>query len=301
MDKVNFLQTIFSIAGKPYFLYLEYCKDIVEKIIYFDKIKEQNILIVKDSDNNIIEDAIFCIIVKDNIICNNLTNYATEIINLLKYYNDKKDMYIYVYPEKINKDLFCSLQNILHYKSIYMNVPGIFSANMPEDLIVFFRTIVSEYLAIELCMKSGYIIEFFNETIQSNSNVAIISIRDAECSGIKYIGNNLKKNKEFMVSALKKCEKYIFECSVELLIDNDILQLAVKLSENLDKIYYYNYCIDKILKKNYELKYNKNFILFAVEIDGRNISKASIELQKDLDIMKMSEENYVYIDSENKF
>jgi len=249
-------------------------------------------LLVKDNDNNIIKDAIFSIIVKDNIICNNLTFTTTEIIDLLKIYN--KDVYIYIYPtEKIKKYLFVSLIIILYDTDPYADEFQIENINI--ELELFFRSIVSEYLAIELCKKNGEIIKFFNNSLKSNKNVAIACINEnlsTNYHGIYWIEDNLKNNKEFMLTALKISPRYIFYCSLNLLKDNDILEIGKKLSDDIN-FYIYNEEIDIILNdKKHNLKNNKNFMLFAVKINGKNISKASLQLQEDLDIIKTSNDNY---------
>jgi len=308
MNKIIFLQNILNIAGDKFSLYLEYFIDIeniFKKNLWWRHIDEKNIIIVKDSYNNIIEDAIFCIIVKDTIICNNLTNFSTEIINLLNLYIEE-DIYIYIYPtEKIKKNLLESLILVLYDTDPYNDRRDVneWIQNQDNALVMFFKSIVSEYLAIEICKKNGSLIQFFNKSLQSNSYVAIAAISDIHYSGMNWIEYNLKKNKDFMLSALKISEFYIFDCSLDLLTDKDILELGVKkLSKNLFAIDWYNSKIDKILdNKKYNLKCNKNFMLFAVEIDGRNINKASFLLQKDLDIIRISHENYIHVDFSNTY
>lgn len=284
----TFIRNIKNLAGESFSLYKQYSKDIEDVFsneLEWEHIIEKNILIVKDTNKNIIEDVIFCILVKDEIICNNLTYYASQLIRLLNKY-DEKDLTIYIYPtEKINKKLLKSLTLVLYetgtedasrYTNNWIN-------DIDEDLKIFFSSIVSEYLAIELCQKNILVSKFYNQSLLSNPIFAIEIMHVT--NSIAWIGDNLKKDKEFILSIIPQLGiGIVFECALELLSDNDILDtmiITLKLDldngkETLQSVKWFLEDINNLLLYNYpELYNNKNFILFINII--KEILKHQIE------------------------
>jgi hypothetical protein len=172
-----------------------------------------------------------------------------------------------------------------------------FAGNFKEDKEVVIAAVTND----------GSAIEFTSEDFSNDKEIAIISVRNGAWNSI---GNKIKHDKDFIISAFKENEYYFFqELNEELRHDKDIIEAAFQFVIEFVKNRNYFRDIEdfvKLLKLNKEqcrklLEVNekslqlfgddKELVLEEMNRNGKNLSYVSYNLCKDKDVVRAAIKN----------
>jgi len=209
---------------------------------------------------------LFDFLIDDNTT--ELVNYITNIYN-----SSTTNHTLYIKIEEYFDDKDRSLQEYQNYLK---------NLSYYEYIILIRQTglsIRNKHLLIKILTKNGSMLKFLNEEIKKDKNLVLIAVKDYPLA-LEDASEELKNDKEIVLAAVTKNGEAIYYASEECIGDYEIVLAAVK-----------NYPL-ALEEASEELRNNKEIVLAAVTKNGKALYYASDECIEDYEIVLAAVKNY---------